>query len=54
MAAPSPSSSQGERPDVLYTALLVVSAATLLIGIIFMVVRSLAFFEGLWPPGPAA
>lgn len=40
-----------EAADTLYTSLLIIAAAMLLIGVIFIVARSFAFFGSLWPPG---
>lgn len=54
MAQAGPNGPQVEAHDSLYTILLIVSAATLLIGIIFMISRSISFFGSIWPPGPAA
>jgi hypothetical protein len=45
---------QVEPHDSLYTTLLIVSAVTLLIGIIFIVARSLEFFGSIWPKGLAS
>lgn len=42
---------QVEAHDSLYTALLIISAATLLIGIAFMIARSIEFFGSIWPKG---
>ena len=53
MAQPTTNGRQVEQHDSLYTALLVISAVTLLIGIIFMIVRSLDFFGSIWPKGIA-
>ena len=38
-------------PDDLYTTLLIIAAALLLIGIVFISVRSFQFFDSLWPVG---
>jgi hypothetical protein len=45
---------QVEPHDSLYTALLIISAATLLIGIIFMIARSIELFGSIWPKGAAS
>ena len=44
---------QVEPHDSLYTSLLVISAVTLFIGIIFIVARSYEFFGSVWPRGTA-
>lgn len=54
MAQPGPNGPQVEAHDSLYTTLLIVSAATLLIGIVFMIVRSIQFFDSVWPAGTAS
>jgi hypothetical protein len=45
---------QAEAPDSLYTTLLIISAVTLLIGIVFVIVRSFEFFGSIWPKGTVA
>jgi hypothetical protein len=54
MAQAGPNGPQVEPHDSLYTTLLIVSAATLLIGVIFMISRSISFFGSVWPSGSAA
>ena len=44
---------QVEPHDTLYTTLLIISAVTLLVGIIVIVARSFEFFGSLWPKGVA-
>lgn len=46
--------SQVEPHDNLYTVMLIVSAAVLLIGIVFMIVRSIQLFGSIWPAGSSA
>lgn len=46
--------SQVEAPDQLYTTLLIISAVTLLIGIVFIIYRSIEFYGSIWPKGTAA
>jgi len=38
-------------PDELYTTLLIIAAVVLLLGIVFISVRSYQFFGSLWPVG---
>ncbi|MBI4580110.1 MAG: hypothetical protein HY718_10440 [Planctomycetes bacterium] len=52
--AQTTNSPQVEPHDSLYTTLLVISAVTLLIGIIFMIARSIQFFDSIWPKGTPA
>lgn len=54
MAQAGPNAPQVEPHDSLYTTLLIVSAVTLLIGVIFMISRSISFFGSVWPSGSAA
>ncbi|HOA72861.1 MAG TPA: hypothetical protein PL151_07870 [Phycisphaerae bacterium] len=54
MAQAGPNGPQVEAHDSLYTTLLIVSAATLLIGIIIMISRSIQFFGSIWPSGSAS
>lgn len=51
MAAVGPKNNQVAPADDLYTTLLIISAAVLLIGIVFVAVRSVQIFESLWPAG---
>jgi len=51
MAQPAPNGPQVEPHDSLYTVLLIVSAVTLLIGIVFFIARSIQFFNSVWPAG---
>jgi len=53
MAQAGPNGPQVEAHDSLYTTLLIVSAATLLIGIVFMIARTISLFGSLWPAGSA-
>ena len=50
MAQQKPNTPQVAPPDELYTTLLIVATVMLLVGIIFIGVRSYQFFESLWPP----
>ncbi len=52
--AQSTNGPQVEPHDSLYTALLIISAVTLLIGIVIMITRSVEFFGSIWPKGMAA
>jgi len=38
-------------PDDLYTTLLIIAAALLLIGIVYVSIRSFQLFDSLWPAG---
>ena len=49
MAEQKPNSPQVAPPDELYTVLLIIAAAILLIGIIFVGVQSYEFYGSLWP-----
>lgn len=42
---------QVEPHDSVYTVLLVISAAALLFGIVFLIMRSFELFGSIWPQG---
>jgi hypothetical protein len=49
--AQGPNGPQVPPADDLYTTLLIVAAGMLLIGIIFLAVRTVGLYEALLPPG---
>jgi len=51
MASTGPKGPQLAAPDNLYTMLLIIAAVLLLIGIIYISVRSFQLFDSLWPAG---
>ncbi len=51
MAQPNTGTQRVVPPDDLYTTLLITASALLLLGIIFISVRSVTLFGSLWPAG---
>jgi hypothetical protein len=54
MAQPFTNGPQVEPHDSLYTSLVIISAVTLLIGIVVIIVQSINLFGSVWPAGTAS